>query len=112
MQDGLRVQISEVPCSGKTDAQYLFHALENGCRGVCVVTCPKSACHLAQGNYRAEVRINTIKRLLAEIGLDSDRAQLLRFSPEEPIEQLEAAIRQSVSAINRAADAASAEVKS
>lgn len=102
VQDGLHVVVRQVPCSGKTDAQYLFHALENGCQGVCVVTCPKAQCHLAQGNYRAEVRINMIQRLLAEIGLAPGRAQLLRCSPEESVERLEQTLRETVSAISQA----------
>lgn len=103
VQEGLHVLVRQVPCSGKTDAQYLFHALENGCQGVCVVTCPKAQCHLAQGNYRAEVRINTIQRLLAEIGLAPGRAQLLRCSPEESAGHLEQILRETVSAISAAA---------
>ena len=41
-QDGVHVLVREVPCSGKIDAQYLFHALEGGVHGVCVVACPKT----------------------------------------------------------------------
>lgn len=103
MQDGHRVVVREVPCSGKTDIQYLFHALENGCQGVCVVTCPKASCHLSQGNYRAEVRIRTVQRLLSEIGLDPARAQLLRFSPDESAQELERVVRQTVCEICGAA---------
>ncbi len=102
VQEGLRILVREVPCSGKTDAQYLFHAFEDGCMGVCVVTCPKASCHLAQGNYRAEVRMRTVQRLLAEIGLSPDRAQLLRASPDESAEQLEKSVRQAVQTISRA----------
>ena len=53
LQGGARVRVHEIPCSGKMDGQYLFHALEGGARGICVVACPKGECHLAQGNYRA-----------------------------------------------------------
>ncbi|MFA6133526.1 MAG: hydrogenase iron-sulfur subunit [Phycisphaerae bacterium] len=102
VQGGFHVVVREVPCSGKTDAQYLFHALENGCQGVCVVTCPKAACHLAQGNYRAEVRIRTVQRLLAEIGLSPGRAQLLRCSSDESAEHLERVVRETVVAISEA----------
>jgi coenzyme F420-reducing hydrogenase delta subunit len=102
-QDGCRVLVREVPCSGKTDAQYLFHALEGGCRGVCVVTCPKAQCHLAQGNYRAEVRIRTVQRLLAEIGLHPQQAQLLRSSPDAPAAELEQLVRAVVKTIADAA---------
>ena len=80
------VQTREVPCSGKTDVQYLFNAFESGIRGLAVVTCPPGACHLAQGNYRAGVRIRTIKRLLAEIGLEPERAESLHCSPDDDLE--------------------------
>ena len=102
VQAGLRVLVREVPCSGKTDAQYLFHALEDGCRGVCVVTCPKVACRLTQGNYRAEVRIRMIRGLLEEIGLSPDRAQLLEAIPDETAVRLEQAVREAVRSISEA----------
>lgn len=95
-QDGARVLVREVPCSGKMDGQYLLHALEGGVRGLCVVACPKGDCHLAQGNYRAEVRIRTIRRLLTEIGLAAEQAQLVHFSPDDPPRQLEQLVRSTV----------------
>jgi len=95
-QDGVNVLAQEVPCSGKMDAQYLFHALEAGVRGLCVVACPRGECHLGQGNYRAEVRIRTVSRLLEEIGLEPQRAELLHFSPDDPFDQLEQVVRDAV----------------
>ena len=78
-QDGLRVFVRTVPCSGKVDGQYMFHALESGAAGLCVVACPKGECTLAQGNYRAEIRIRTVQRLLSEIGFDARRASFCTF---------------------------------
>ena len=98
-QEGARVLVREVPCSGKMDGQYLFHALEGGARGICVVACPKGECHLAQGNYRAEVRIRTVQRLLTEIGLPAEQAQLVHFSPDDPPRQLEQLVRGTVERI-------------
>ena len=98
-QDGARVLVREVPCSGKMDGQYLFHALEGGGRGICVVACPKGECHFAQGNYRAEVRIRTVQRLLTEIGLEPQRAELVHGSPDDPPEQLEQLVRGAVERI-------------
>jgi coenzyme F420-reducing hydrogenase delta subunit len=95
-QDTLHVMVREVPCSGKIDAQYLFHALEGGLHGVCVVACPKGKCSLSQGNYRAEVRIATVQRLLVEIGLEPERAELLHCSPEDPAGHLEGLLRERV----------------
>lgn len=99
-QNGMRVMVHEVPCSGKTDGQYLMHALEGGARGVCIVACPKGECHLSQGNYRAEIRIRTIKRLLAEVGLESERAELIHFSPNDSREQFDQLIRGFVERIS------------
>jgi F420-non-reducing hydrogenase iron-sulfur subunit len=96
---GARVLVREVPCSGKTDSQYLCHAIEGGARGVCVVACPKGDCHLAQGNYRAEVRIGTLQRLLGEIGMEPGRAELIHVSPDGPPEQLDNLVRAAVTRI-------------
>jgi F420-non-reducing hydrogenase iron-sulfur subunit len=87
-QDGSQVLVREVPCSGKTDLQYLMHALEGGSRGLCVVACPEGECRLAQGNYRAEVRIRTVRRLLTEIGIEPERVELVRCSPDAPADDL------------------------
>jgi len=100
-QDGTLVSIREIPCSGKIDVQYLLHALEGVRNGVCVVACPVGECHLAQGNHRAEVRVTTVRRLLAEIGLEPERAELLLASPKEPMTRLEQKIR---AAVKRLAD--------
>jgi len=98
-QDGARILVREVPCSGKIDGQYLLHAVEGGARGLCVVACPKGECHLAQGNYRAEIRIRTVRRLLAEIGLEPQRAELLHCSGEDSAQELEQLVRDAVERI-------------
>jgi coenzyme F420-reducing hydrogenase delta subunit len=98
-QDGAHVLVREVPCSGKTDGQYLMHGLEGGAHGLCVVACPKGRCQLAQGNYRAEIRIGTVRRLLAEIGLEPERAQFLHSSPDDPADRLHELVREAVGRI-------------
>ncbi len=82
-QDGAHVLVREVPCSGKIDAQYLFHALEAGSHGLCVVACSRGKCSLGEGNYRAEVRVRTVQRLLAEIGLEPERVELLHCASDD-----------------------------
>ena len=95
-QDGAQVVVREVPCSGKMDGQYLLHAFEGGSRGLCVVACPKGECHLAQGNYRAEIRVRTVQRLFSEIGLEAERVELLHVSPGDPPDRLEPLVRDAV----------------
>jgi F420-non-reducing hydrogenase iron-sulfur subunit len=99
-QDGAHVLVREVPCSGKMDGQYLFHAFEGGSRGLCVVACPKGECHLAQGNYRAEIRVRTLQRLLTEIGLETGRVELLHVSLDDPPERLEPLVRDAVQRVS------------
>jgi len=99
-QDGAHVRVQEIPCSGKTDAQYLLHAIEGGARGICVVACPKGECRLAQGNYRAEIRISTTRRLLAEIGLEPERAELVRSSADDPSDRLERLVREAAQRVS------------
>jgi F420-non-reducing hydrogenase iron-sulfur subunit len=95
-QSGLHVLVREIPCSGKIDAQYMLHALEGVTHGFCVVACPVGDCHLGEGTCRAEVRMRTIQRLLAEIGLEPERALLLHCSPQEPFGKLEQSVRKAV----------------
>ncbi len=99
LQDGARALVREVPCSGKMDAQYLLNALEGGARGICVVACPKGECLLAQGNYRAEVRIGMIQRLLTEIGMEPERAELVHRLPDASFDQFEQLVRDAVGRI-------------
>jgi F420-non-reducing hydrogenase iron-sulfur subunit len=95
-QQQLHVQVHEVPCSGKIDVQYLFHAFEGGTRGICVFTCPQGECQRAQGNYRAEVRVRTVQRLLTEIGMEADRIALVHSSAQEPADGVERLARAAV----------------
>jgi coenzyme F420-reducing hydrogenase delta subunit len=95
-QAGGLVVVREIPCGGKVDVPYLLHALEAVRWGVCVVACPPDQCRLAEGSSRAEVRIRTVQQLLAEIGLEPERAELLHYSGEQSPEGLERAIRAAV----------------
>jgi F420-non-reducing hydrogenase iron-sulfur subunit len=85
VHQGVHVQVKELPCSGKTDPEYLFGALEAGARGLLVVTCPKGECRLAQGNYRAEIRVRTVQRLLAEIGVEPERVVLTHCAASDDV---------------------------
>ena len=96
VQDGLHVVVRQVPCSGKTDAQYLFHAFEGGASAVCVVACPAGECRLAQGNYRAQVRVGMVRRLMQEIGVEPDRIALVHCSKDDPAGRLERLTREAV----------------
>jgi len=96
IQGNLHVQVKELPCSGKINTQYIFHVLEGGASGLCIVTCPKGDCHLSQGNYRAEMRVNNVKKLLAEIGMNPDKVKIVQFSKNESGQSFEEFIRNAI----------------
>jgi coenzyme F420-reducing hydrogenase delta subunit len=54
---------------------------------------------LSQGNYRAEIRVRTVRRLLEEIGLPPERARLVHFSQVDPPRRLEQLVRSTVEQI-------------
>ena len=95
-QDGNLVMVRLIPCSGKIDLQYLLHTLEGVRQGLCVVACPTGTCQLAQGNLRAEVRVRTAQKLLGELGLEPERAELLHSSASDPPGSLERLVRGAV----------------
>ena len=100
-QDGAHVVVRQAPCTGKIDGQYLFRGLEAGLDGVCVVACPRGDCHLTQGNYRAEMRVRTGRKLLAEIGMEPERLALVHMAPADPPESFEPLVRKAVGDICR-----------
>jgi F420-non-reducing hydrogenase iron-sulfur subunit len=100
---GVHLRIKEIPCSGKIDAQYMLHALEGGVHGICIVTCALGECTLAQGNYRSEIRVKTVKRLLSEIGLDPGLAEFVHCPKNVTLEQLKEIIHDAAAKLSGAA---------
>jgi coenzyme F420-reducing hydrogenase delta subunit len=64
--------------------------------GVCVLTCSKGECTLTQGNYRAEIRVHTVQRLLGEIGLDPQRAEIINCPHDQSLDQIKSMINDVV----------------
>jgi coenzyme F420-reducing hydrogenase delta subunit len=98
-ESGVHVRIKEIPCSGKIEAQYMMHALEGDVRGIFVITCPAGECTLAQGNYRAEMRVKTVQRLLSEAGLDPKRAGITHCPAGMTLDGLKGIISDAVNNI-------------
>lgn len=70
------VKLVKMPCTGKTDVQYILNAFEHGADGVYVVGCPIGNCHHVRGNERARIRVNKVKQLLDEIGIGGERVEI------------------------------------
>lgn len=74
---GRSIRFFPLPCSGRIDSLHLLRALESGSDKVYVVTCPEGACHYREGNVRAGKRVAYAQGLIAEIGLDPERLELI-----------------------------------
>ena len=77
------VKIIRVPCTGKVDVMYLLRAIQKGADGVYVVGCLEGACHYNEGNFRARERVNHVRMLLEEIGLEAERVRMYNLSSGE-----------------------------
>ena len=70
------VKLVKMPCTGKTDVQYILSAFEHGADGVYVVGCPIGNCHHVRGNERASIRVEKVKEMLDEIGIGGERVDI------------------------------------
>lgn len=74
------VKIVRVPCSGKVDALHLVKAFEKGADGVYVAGCLEGDCHFKNGNSRAAKRVEYVQQYLEEIGIESERLEMVHLS--------------------------------
>ncbi len=77
---GSRIKFFPLPCSGRIEALHLMRALEAGADKVYLVTCPIGACRYQEGNIRAKKRLEFAQKLIEEIGLETQRFELVRAS--------------------------------
>jgi len=77
------VKIISVPCTGKVDVIHLLRAIQMGADGVYVVGCLEGACHYNEGNFRARERVEHVRTLLEEIGMEGDRVRMYNLSSGE-----------------------------
>ena len=55
-------------------------AFEKGADGVYVAGCLEGDCHFKNGNARAARRVAYVKRYLEEIGIESERLEMVNMS--------------------------------
>ncbi len=70
------VRVIRLMCSGSIDPVYVLEALLNGADGVLIGGCHLGNCHYQNGNYKAMRRVEVIKNILRQVGIDEDRVWL------------------------------------
>ena len=79
----INVKIIRVPCTGKVDVLHLLRAVQKGADGVYCVGCLEGSCHYNEGNLRCRERVNHVRMLLDEIGIEADRVRMYNLSSGE-----------------------------
>jgi coenzyme F420-reducing hydrogenase delta subunit len=59
---------------------FLLRAFERGADGVYVAGCLEGDCHFIRGNLVAKPRVNYVKKLIAEVGLEPERLEMFNMS--------------------------------
>jgi len=57
-----------------------MRALEKGADGVLVAGCLEGGCHFVEGNLFAKKRVNYIREMLDELGLEKERLRMVNVS--------------------------------
>jgi F420-non-reducing hydrogenase iron-sulfur subunit len=74
------VRIVRTPCTGRLEIDYYMKAFENGMDGILVAGCEEGSCHFKDGNLLAKRRVNSIRTVLAEAGIDAERLRMVNVS--------------------------------
>jgi F420-non-reducing hydrogenase iron-sulfur subunit len=76
--------IIRVMCSGRIDPAFILEAFKDGADGVLVAGCHlPSDCHYISGNFKAMRRINLLRKVLKEFGIEPERVRLEWISASE-----------------------------
>ena len=77
------IKIIRIPCTGKIDELHMLKAFQKGADGVAVVGCLEGSCHYAKGNIRARARVERVRSMLKEAGLEGDRVTMVNLSASD-----------------------------
>ena len=74
------IRMIKLPCTGKLEVIHLLRAIEAGADGVYAAGCMEGECHYLKGNLWARKRIDHVKDLLSELGLEPERVEMYNMS--------------------------------
>ena len=78
------IRVIRVMCSGRIDPAFVLEAFKDGADGVLIAGCHlPSDCHYISGNFKAMRRINLMRRVLKDFGIEPERLRLEWISASE-----------------------------
>src|SRR5512142_3139207 len=77
------VRVVRLMCSGRVDPRFILEALVKGADGVLVGGCHAGDCHYVEGNCKCLRRLEMLKRMLRDFGIEEERVRLEWISASE-----------------------------
>jgi len=77
------IRIIRTMCSGRVDPSFILEAFKRGADGVLVAGCHFGDCHYLEGNFKTIRRIEFIKMILNQFGINEKRVRLEWISASE-----------------------------
>ena len=83
MFDGCEMKTVKMACSSMTKDVHLLRAFEAGADAVLVLVCSEKGCRHAQGSIRAKKRVDYVKTILDDIGMDGRRLNIFNTNAKD-----------------------------
>jgi F420-non-reducing hydrogenase iron-sulfur subunit len=83
MESSPCVRVIRTMCSGRVDPTFVLKAFKLGAEGVFIGGCHIGDCHYAEGNYKTLRRVEMLKMMLDQFGIDPKRLRLEWISAAE-----------------------------
>ncbi len=77
------IRVIRVLCTGRIDPEWILRALKKGIDGVIIAGCRLGECHFKYGNYKAQERIEVLKKALEAAGIEPERVKCVWHSAGE-----------------------------
>jgi F420-non-reducing hydrogenase iron-sulfur subunit len=77
------IRVIRLMCSGRVDPQFVLAAFADGADGVLLGGCHIGDCHYAEGNFKTLRRLELLRRLLRDLGIEDQRLRLELISAAE-----------------------------
>lgn len=83
MFEGCEAKTIKMACSSMTKDIHLLRAFEAGADAVVVLVCPEKGCRYAEGSIRAKKRVDYVKTILDDIGMDGRRLNIFNTTAKD-----------------------------
>lgn len=77
------IRIIRTMCTGRVDPSFVIRAFELGADGVLISGCHFGDCHYLEGNFKTMRRVQMLKLVLKNFGIDPQRLRLEWISASE-----------------------------